>query len=166
MTQSSFGEGTGPIWLDDVNCEGPERIIGNCQQNVIGDHNCLHAEDAGVVCEMSVRLTGGRDPLEGRVEINYNGAWGTVCADGFDMLAANVVCRQVGFTRAVDVKLFRPGTGPIMLDEVECEGTETQLGLCAPTRFCSNRLHSRPRYRHKMRIISSAFLSSFPQKKI
>ncbi|XP_071831062.1 scavenger receptor cysteine-rich type 1 protein M160-like isoform X3 [Apostichopus japonicus] len=135
MTQSSFGEGTGPIWLDDVNCEGLERIIGNCQQNVIGDHNCQHAEDAGVVCEMSVRLTGGRDPLEGRVEINYNGAWGTVCADGFDMLAANVVCRQVGFTRAVDVKLFRPGTGPIMLDEVECEGTETQLGLCAHNGF-------------------------------
>jgi len=64
------------------------------------------------------------------VEILYNGEWGTVCSDGFDMLAADVVCRQVGFTRAIDVTLFEPGRGAIVLDEVSCTGNERQLAMC------------------------------------
>lgn len=56
MSQASFGEGSGPIWLDDVSCEGLERTIDNCQQKEIGDHNCLHSEDASVVCEMDGEL--------------------------------------------------------------------------------------------------------------
>ena len=44
-----------------------------------------------------LRLTGGGGPWEGRVEVMYNGRWGTVCDRGFGIEEATVVCRMLGF---------------------------------------------------------------------
>ena len=47
-----------------------------------------------------VRLVGGLSPYEGRVEICWNGTWGTIC-DVFNgwyfSNAVDVVCRQLGY---------------------------------------------------------------------
>ena len=48
-----FGSGYGPIWLDDVNCNGSESNLLNCTNYGIGIHNCGHHEDAGVRCSDS-----------------------------------------------------------------------------------------------------------------
>ena len=44
-----------------------------------------------------VRLTGSGSPYEGRLEVYYNGEWGTVCDDMFDDIDATVACNSLGF---------------------------------------------------------------------
>ncbi|KAM9210449.1 galectin-3-binding protein isoform 1-T2 [Dugong dugon] len=81
----------------------------------------------------SMRLMDGNMANEGRVEIFYRGQWGTVCDDSWDLTDANVVCRALGFenaTQALGSAAFGPGAGPIMLDDLECTGTEPSLADC------------------------------------
>ncbi|XP_035663827.1 uncharacterized protein LOC118407459 [Branchiostoma floridae] len=91
-------------------------------------------ESAGPATGIQIRLAGGSTPLEGRVEVrNGTGQWGSVCDDNFDLQDAHVVCRQLGFGAALEVKLaghFGEGSGNVWLDEVACRGNETDLGDC------------------------------------
>ena len=54
-------------------------------------YTCLDVCNAG-----HIRLAGGRDASEGRVEICSNGVWGTVFYGSWDSLDAIVACRQLG----------------------------------------------------------------------
>ena len=82
-----------------------------------------------------VRLAGGSYNA-GRVEVYYNGSWGTVCDDGWNINNSHVVCRQLGFRYAVNGSRrahYGQGTGLILLDDVFCEGSESSLFSCNHT---------------------------------
>ena len=71
-----------------------------------------------------VRLANGGASY-GCVEVYYSGAWGTVCDDLWDINNANVVCRELGFSRATSAPhgaRYGGGTGNIWLDDVESSG--------------------------------------------
>ncbi|XP_066267217.1 neurotrypsin-like [Branchiostoma lanceolatum] len=217
--QAAFGSGSGPIWLDNVDCKGDELRIESCSHNGWNVTDCKHEEDAGVACldsptelqlmeilneqafhiiqqsklikqrqqnidqlqqtleslkntaesvqlydgiqqteigqlsqefdinmqllgdlrELSivqVRLAGANaTSFQGRVEVFYDGQWGSICDDSWGLEEANVVCRELGFPQAKEAiqsaaATFGEGTGIIWLDDMECLGNETSLSQC------------------------------------
>uniref|UniRef100_A0A674PMT5 Lysyl oxidase homolog n=1 Tax=Takifugu rubripes TaxID=31033 RepID=A0A674PMT5_TAKRU len=150
---AKYGKGEGHIWLDNVHCTGTETSLAQCPSNGFGVSDCKHSEDVGVVCsprripgfkltqkggsdevgQPLVRLRGGAMIGEGRVEVLKNGEWGTVCDDNWNIKAATVVCRELGFGSAkealTDARLGQ-GIGPVHMNEVQCSGFEKSLTEC------------------------------------
>ncbi len=81
----------------------------------------------------NVRLVNGTSRCAGRVEVLHRGQWGTVCGVGWDLADAAVVCRELDCGEPVDAlgdDRFGLGSGPILIKNAMCNGSESTLKKC------------------------------------
>ncbi|KFO53073.1 Lysyl oxidase 2, partial [Corvus brachyrhynchos] len=147
-------------WAYSMDCTGNEAHISSCK---LGNHltggtgknsTCDNGMPAVVSCvpgrafapsshsgfrkafrqeQPLVRLKGGANTGEGRVEVLKNGEWGTVCDDNWNLVSASVVCRELGFgsaKEAITGARLGQGMGPIHLNEIDCTGFEKSVTDC------------------------------------
>ncbi|KAI5606978.1 scavenger receptor cysteine-rich type 1 protein M130, partial [Silurus asotus] len=133
LGSAAFGRGKGQVWTEELQCRGNESEITLCPLSSSLKHsNCSHHNDVGLICS-DARLMNGSDSCSGRVELQYLNEWGTVCAVGWNMRAADVLCAQLDCGSAVavvEVDWFVEGSGHIWADVFDCQGNETHLSQC------------------------------------
>ena len=113
-----------------------EIIINEFNSDVILARNIdvLPAPPSG----QTVRLRQGRSPAEGYLELVVDGEWGYVCDDGWSMQEADLVCRQLGYSRGVKKTTTGLVYGPVdqskrSTEDVNCHGHEERIEDCQLT---------------------------------
>ncbi|XP_022110130.1 scavenger receptor cysteine-rich type 1 protein M130-like [Acanthaster planci] len=134
------------VTLSEVSCSGSETHLGHCSLTWNnGEASCSDNDVLAVACspitDYAVRLKGGASWYEGRVEVYHEGSghsyWGTVCNDFWGTKDAKVICRQLKYgdpdkARVEDGDNYKSGSAgmPVLLDNVHCDGTESDLSKC------------------------------------
>ncbi|KAM8806129.1 lysyl oxidase homolog 4 [Eudromia elegans] len=160
---ATYGQGEGPIWLDDVRCAGSEAALGECAHNGWGASDCQHGEDAGVLCmgprepraaaqapvsgveDVRLRPGPGRAPAgaegaEGTVEVKVAGRWRPACGAAWTRNNSRVVCGMLGFPREAPRAARAHGPrNPSVLSgpwapRLQCRGSEPHLSRCSTPR--------------------------------
>ena len=100
--------------------------------------------------ETSIRLVDGRTGTEGRVEICYEGVWGSICPNYWKVENAMVACKQLGYATtgkkgplyiynlistvlyigATVSRLFGQSVRPVHYSYFTCSGNENKLIDC------------------------------------
>ncbi|WAQ99222.1 NETR-like protein, partial [Mya arenaria] len=125
------GYGYGKIY------EGVPASGGNV---VIEDLQCRGSESNVKLCTSKVWLS---NTASGRLEVFYNGQWGTVCSRSFDIRDAETVCYILGYygspTYYRSYYIEGPSYGAIMIEDLNCRGGEWSLAQCDSGAWLSNK---------------------------
>ncbi|KAL6460152.1 hypothetical protein MHYP_G00319110 [Metynnis hypsauchen] len=143
-----------PNWLDNLKCRSHDSTLWQCPSSPWRQNNCdKDNEVAWITCsevenyrvkklsemllicpsQTVLKLRGGGGICSGRLEVYHNAEWGSVCDDLWDIMDAQVVCRQLGCGPVLSADgsaVFGAGEGPIWLNRVKCRGNEIHLWDC------------------------------------
>ena len=125
----------------------PIRDVAGNEAVALTNHAVTNNTKPGEQCagsDESLRLADGGEAKEGRLEVcadddtsdNTPARWGTVCDDYWTNDDADVACRVLGYERSEPhagrfrSSYFGAGTGPIWLDDLLCDGDESNLLDC------------------------------------
>ncbi|XP_030201695.1 deleted in malignant brain tumors 1 protein isoform X2 [Gadus morhua] len=128
-----FGQGAGPILLDNLGCNGQERALGECNHAGFGVNNCGHSEDAGVLCSEKVKLFNGTDRCNGRLEVEHEGQWVKICKNShWGDKEESLVCRELdcGTPDNKPVRLNIGASSNLGNFMASCVGAETSIAAC------------------------------------
>lgn len=105
-----------------------------------GKNDCGDGSDerncSTIIVDHKIRLAGGNQSNEGRIEMEVFGKWGVICDDQFGMEEATVICKELGFTLgAIDFRLHSfygksSMNGNFLMDELQCLGNESSITEC------------------------------------
>lgn len=129
--------GVRPIAYNKVTCVGRENAISNCRHDNQATP-CDLSHVASAVCSnktipsIELRLLGnGASPREGLLQVYFANEWGIVCASGWSLASAHVVCQHLKEGVAISTfGMVRPGDNLFWLSGVRCYGNETLLSEC------------------------------------
>ncbi|XP_061869841.1 antigen WC1.1-like [Colius striatus] len=131
---AAFGEGSGHIWLDGVNCSGAEAALWDCPAGPWGRHDCGHKEDAGAVCsEFTALRLENSDCCSGRLQVFYNGTWGSVCSNSLTLKTVSLTCKELGCGDTGTLESLLPHgrvSGPAWLDNIQCGERTSSFWQC------------------------------------
>ncbi|NXF33449.1 C163A protein, partial [Nyctibius bracteatus] len=155
-----FEAATGPLWEEGFECTGTEPLLAACARRPPRSQGCTG--HAGIICSRKhrghrgvpggsphcppprpntlsasaytgFRLASDTSGCAGRVEAAARGTWVSLCATGWDLPDAHVLCRHLGCGPATAVLpggSFGSGDGPLRPDTFGCGGSEGHPGEC------------------------------------
>jgi deleted-in-malignant-brain-tumors protein 1 len=137
-----YGQGSGIIALGYVDCSGNEASLLNCSRSTfsaVSGACTYHYYDVGLKCEPycedgSVRLQQGSSSTSGRVEVCFNGTWGTICSHFWDNNDASVICRQLGYSSYGAIAITGINSNsvwPHHILDLNCTGDEMNYLNCS-----------------------------------
>ncbi|XP_071177833.1 scavenger receptor cysteine-rich type 1 protein M160-like [Mytilus edulis] len=129
VLENTIATGTSKIWLNILACDGNESKLMDCPHSDWDTDTCSHGNVVGIRCsegQGDIRLNSSR------LEIYYNGTWGTVSSPNFDDIDATVACRQLGYNYGMSLgNNVDAGTGRIWIYQMNCIGNERTLTDCS-----------------------------------
>ena len=90
---------------------------------------CNRTNSTEPYVDPGIRLVDGTSYSNGRLELQWNGQWGTICDRYWDDKDTEVACRHLGFLGAKG-HYRHPGSGSIWLRNVGCTGNENSILRC------------------------------------
>jgi ribosomal protein L13E len=126
----------GPDGIAKMPYVGPVCLV-QCARD---PHSWRNKGEPAAICDAAVggcslRLRDGVSANQGRLEVFWNGTWGTICDSTWSRQDATVACKQMGFDGGFNVPDDLTPAGysiqPILLDNVQCKGNEQTLCECS-----------------------------------
>ncbi|XP_078471974.1 scavenger receptor cysteine-rich domain-containing protein DMBT1-like isoform X1 [Lampetra planeri] len=123
-----------PTPILSVQCDVAAENASECTVAPINKYNCMQQGSQYTTCTAKgLRLVGGTNRCEGRVEISRNGVWNEICNSTVNTQDADVICHLLGCGWSVAhgvMSQFGVGAGIVLSDNLDCSSTTNEIFGC------------------------------------